>query len=65
MEVKGVKWFCGRTNVGVVMTEDYGERKYYIAAVSGQNEQDDIQFIADWGSSFDTKAGDALFGYNR
>ena len=62
MEILDVKWFCGRTNVGIVMVDDeYGGIKYYIASVSGANEEIDKKFIADWGSTFPNPAGEALF----
>jgi hypothetical protein len=53
-------WFCG---VGIVRVEDeYDSIKYYIAAVSGVNEQTDAQFIMKWGSTFPSDAGNKLFG---
>ena len=62
MEVLDVKWFCGLTNVGIVMVNDpYDGIKYYIGAVSGSNEETDKKFITDWGSTFPQDAGDALF----
>ena len=62
MEILDVKWFCGRTNVGIVMVNDeYDGIKYYIASVDGINEEIDKKFIADWGSTFPKDAGDQLF----
>lgn len=62
MKILDVKWFCGRTNVGIVRVETQHDGiKYYIAAVEGYNEHTDMQFIADWGSTFPKHAGDALF----
>lgn len=62
MYIHDVMWFCGRTNVGIVMVNDeYDGVKYYISAVSGVDEEYDKQFIADWGSTFPKDAGDALF----
>jgi hypothetical protein len=59
----GVMWFSGRTSVGVVrVIDEYEGIKYYIAAVSGLDEQVDTQFIMDWGSTFPKDAGDKLFG---
>ena len=65
--VKDVRWFCGRTMVGIIQVEDlYEGIKYYIASPPGEakgyNEQEDINFIADWGSTFPKQAGDLLFG---
>lgn len=68
MKILDVLWFCGRTNVGIVRVEDeYDGIKYYIASppdvgTMRSSEEEDIQFIADWGSSFPKAAGDVLFG---
>ena len=67
MKILDVRWFCGRTEVGIVQIEDeHSGIKYYIAAppgeASGNNEEEDIQFIADWGSTFPKDVGDKLFG---
>jgi hypothetical protein len=64
--VKGVRWFSGRSLVGIVQVEDkYDGIKYYIASPPGEekgnNEEEDINFIADWGTTFPKPAGDALF----
>ena len=68
MKILDVLWFCGRTNVGIVRVEDeYDGIKYYIgsppdAGTMRSSEEEDIQFIADWGSTFPKHAGDVLFG---
>lgn len=63
MRVLDVKWYCGRTNVGIVRVQtDYEGIKYYIGAVEGLDEMIDTNFIASWGSTFPSHAGDALFG---
>jgi hypothetical protein len=63
MKILDVKWFCGRTNVGIARVEDeYDGIKYYIAGIEGYDEADDAQFIADYGSTFPKEAGDVLFG---
>ena len=65
MEILDCRWFCGRTNVGIVKVNDEFEGvKYYIASVSGLDEKSDMQFIADWGSTFPKSVGDVLFGVN-
>ena len=62
MEILDVMWFCGRTNVGIVMVNDeYDGIKYYIASVDGINEELDKKFISEWGSTFPKDAGDRLF----
>lgn len=62
MQILDVMWFCGRTNVGIVMVNDeYDGIKYYIASMLGYDEEIDKQFIADWGSTFPKEAGEALF----
>ena len=65
--VTGVLWYCRRSNVGIVQTKSYdGEIKYCIGSPPSMNEYsqelEDAQWIADWGSSFDSIAGDVLFG---
>jgi hypothetical protein len=65
MKLLDTRWFCGRTNVGIVQVEDeYEGIKYYIASPgnTAQDEEEDAQFIADWGSTFPKDAGDILFG---
>ena len=71
MKILDVKWYCaGHGNAGIVMVEDEHDGiKYYIGSCPGEarghNEQEDIQWIADWGSSFPIDAGDVLFGVKR
>lgn len=71
--ITGMRWYCGRDNVGIVqVVEDHqkehyrqtGEAnfKYYIGVGLGTDEKADAQAIADYGSSFDPIAGNALFG---
>jgi len=63
--IQDVRWFCGRTNVGIVrVMNQCCEIKYYIASVEGGDEQKDMEFIASWGSSFPKPVGDMLFGVN-
>ena len=62
MEVVDVRWFCSTTNVGIVKVNDqYSGVKYFISACEGKDVKQDIKFIADWGSTFPTAAGDLLF----
>jgi hypothetical protein len=64
MKILDVRWFCGRSNVGIVRVEDpYDGIKYYISSVPiPDTEASDSQFIADWGTTFPTDAGNKLFG---
>ena len=63
MKILDVKWFCGRSTVGVVRVQDeYDGIKYYIGTGEGHVEEADMQYIADWGSTFPPIAGDILFG---
>lgn len=63
MKILDTRWFCGRTNVGIVRVEDEWDGiKYYIAGVDGYSEATDSKFIADYGSTFPKDAGDKLFG---
>lgn len=70
MKILDTRWFCGRTSVGIVRVEDeYDGIKYYIASppgeAKGHNEEEDIKFIADWGSTFPVDAGNVLFGIDK
>lgn len=63
MKILDTRWFCGRTNVGIVRVDDeFDGIKYYIASVSGADESVDAEFIAQWGTTFPTEAGNKLFG---
>lgn len=58
-----VRWFSGRTNVGIVKVEtEYDGIRYYIGEMKGYDEETDKEFLADWGASFPKDAGDVLFG---
>lgn len=67
MKVLDVKWYCaGHGNVGIVQVMDeYDGIKYYIGSFPGEarghSEEEDIQWITDWGSSFPKDAGNLLF----
>lgn len=56
-----VRWFNGRACVGVVRVDTGYEIKYYIGVGKGYDEQDDIMFIASFGSTFPVAAGEVLF----
>lgn len=50
----GHVWFNGRSNVGIVLGYNAVENKLkaWITTAVGMDEDDDIQHIMDWGSSF-------------
>ena len=63
MKILDVRWFCGRTNVGIVRVQfNDGDTKYYISGILGNDQQEDMEYIASWGSYFPDDAGDVLFG---
>lgn len=67
MKVLNVIWFSARSCVGLVQCQtEYEGVKYYIGCPPGEdkgfNEEEDIQWIADWGAKFPQEAGDLLFG---
>lgn len=67
IKVLDVRWFCSASNIGIVRC-DLGPLDgivYYVGSCSGMNEQVDIEYIAAWGSTFPTNAGDLLFGINN
>ena len=63
-----VIWFSGRSCVGIVrVLSEYDGIQYYIGCppfsdFSPNREEDDIQWIADWGARFPREVGDILFG---
>lgn len=64
MKILNSYWFNGG-GVVRVKTDYDGVIKYYIGAwgpLGGMDQDKDAQFIADWGNTFPTDAGDALFG---
>lgn len=67
VETPRVMWFSGRSCVGIVRVVDpYDGVKYYIGSppmsdFSSNREEDDIQWIVDWGASFPTEIGQELF----
>ena len=54
-------WF---NTIGIVRTTNPNGQHpvYYIGIGEGLDEEKDKQFISDWGSKFDSMAGDLLFG---
>lgn len=62
-----VLWFSGRSCVGIVRVEtQYEGIQYYIGCPPGEakgyNEEEDTQWIADWGARFPREVGAILFG---
>jgi hypothetical protein len=62
-----VMWFSGRSCVGIVRVEtQYEGIQYYIGCPPGEakgfNEEEDTQWIADWGARFPGEVGNILFG---
>lgn len=57
-------WFTNsQGTIGIVRVHtEHDGIKYYIGRSIMEREEDDAQYIAEFGSSFPTKAGDALFG---
>jgi hypothetical protein len=64
MKILDTYWFTNRDDTtGIVRVEtDYDGIKYYISPVSGDDERMDAQYVAEWGSTFPSNAGDVLFG---
>ena len=71
MEILDVMWFSGHSTVGIVKVNDqYDGIKYYIGAApffeyAPHNENADMKWIADWGSTFPKSVGNVLFDDNR
>jgi len=68
---KQVIWFNARSCVGLVRVSDiYDGVKYYIgsppdAGTMRSSEEEDVQWIADWGAKFPREIGDKLFGVEK
>ena len=64
MQILDVHWFCaGHGNVGIVKVFDkYDGIRYYIGQCSGEDAEQDAQYIASWGSRFPERAAEELFG---
>ena len=67
MKILNVRWFSNREGTtGIARVEtDYDGIKYFISHVDGFDECIDSRYVADWGSTFPTDAGDVLFGLSR
>jgi hypothetical protein len=62
MKILDVRWFTGRDTVGVVKVEsDFDGILYYIGVGKGLDEQDDMQYISDWGARLPKFVGDLMF----
>ena len=63
MNILAVRWIVtSRAVIGVVKVDvEYEGIKYLVGVGDGVSESADIQYIADWGSTFPAEAGDALF----
>lgn len=57
----GVRWFNGRSCVGIVRVNNGYEVKYYIGVAKGYDEDEDVQFITAFGTTFPPAAGKVLF----
>jgi len=64
MKILDKTWFTNRDGcTGIVRVEtDYDGIKYFIGHAHGDDEDYDAEYVAEWGSTFPTYAGDALFG---
>ena len=66
-----VLWFSGRSTVGIVQVNDKWDGTIYFigsppfSEYSPNREDDDIQWIADWGARFPKTIGDQLFGIEK
>lgn len=64
MEIIAWRWFNGGTGtVGIVQCSDPNEGTLYFigAALTGVNEEADVQHIAHWGARFPAIAAASLF----
>lgn len=70
--ITAMRWYNSRACIGIVQVvqdhelDRYRETgkanfRYYIGLGNGLSEQADSKYIAEWGASFDTAAGDLIF----
>ena len=59
----GKRWFTGRDCIGIVLVDNGFELKSYIAKVQGNNEDEDLNFIMDYGTMFPVEEAKSLVGY--
>ena len=65
--MSNVLWFSGRSLVGIVRVKtEFDGVHYYIGSPPGEekgnNEEEDVEWIANWGSRFPRNIGEILFG---
>lgn len=67
MKVVDAIWFTnGSGCIGIVMVKDNGpDPMFYISSVLGHHEEDDREFVMNYGATFPFEAGLTLFGVKR
>ena len=62
METENYRFMSTRGGcIGVVLAKnEYGQRAY-VTVVPGHDEESDIQFVKEWGSSLDMNAAEGFF----
>lgn len=70
--ITAMRWYNSRACIGIVqVVQDHeisryretgtANFRYYIGLGNGLSEQADGKYIAEWGASFDTAAGNLIF----
>lgn len=66
MRISKVQWFGQYPAVGIAQVKEGNNANYYIGSVHTAIPNDnDIQYITEFGTPFPKEAGDALFGTKR
>jgi len=66
LKVVDVIWITGRETIGLIACEsEYDGMKYYIAAVPGNNLEQDIEYIKDWGTKVSPDIFERFFSKNK
>ena len=56
-----VRWICGRHTIGIIAKQSIGGVKVYIGVGQGLDEEEDIQFILDYGTKMVPDEAKAFF----
>jgi len=62
MEIIKVSWITGRNTIGIVLAKnEIGELHVYIGVGTGNDEDEDIQSILDWGTKLKPEVFKSIF----
>jgi hypothetical protein len=66
LKVVDVIWITGRETIGLIACEsEYDGMKYYMAPVTGDDLEQDIEYIKEWGTKVDPDIFERFFNRNK